>query len=75
MMYGIRMTYSGPIPSASEGWILAGTKPAQFATPEDAEREARHLRRDGRYTWTGCRLEAAEIKTMAPFVGAERMAR
>ena len=61
MTYGIKLIYSGPIPpSPVEGWILDGRKPATFDDSADAERAARRLRRDPRYTRNGCRIEAAE---------------
>lgn len=63
MTYGIKLIYTGPIPSTpAEGWILDGRRPANFSSREDAEREARRLRRDRRYTWNGCRLEVAEME-------------
>lgn len=63
MRYGIRMTYTGTIPpTPSAGWVLDGRKPAEFDTQEDAEREARRLRRDGRYTWNGCKLETTPLE-------------
>ena len=63
MKYAVRISYTGPIPpTPAVGYALDGCKVLTRDTPEDAEREARRIRRDGRYSWRDCRVEAVEYK-------------
>lgn len=60
-MYGVTITNSSTSPP-TVGWVLDGVKPARYDTQEDADKAARKIRRDGRYSWTNCRVEAAEME-------------
>lgn len=60
MTFGITLTLSSPGPPVV-GWVLDGTKPAQFETAEEAEKAMNKLRRNTRYSWRGVRLDVAEM--------------
>ena len=60
-MFAIRMTFSVPPPPVT-GWALDGVKVATYDTPEEADKAMHKLRRDTRYSWSGCKLAVAEVK-------------
>lgn len=60
MTYGITITNTSTSPP-TVGWALDGVKPVRFDAQEDADKAAARLRRNTRYSWHNCRVEAVEI--------------